>query len=201
MSDSSRPHGLQPTRLLRPWDFPGKSTGVGCHCLLQLDNIVTFKCGHQAPSTRLLALWRKVLSFQILVSPQAYLKYKFSVIAESYGLLTRENKASNIKPSKTVYKIFTEDKVQLYCFTKNSLLNGCHNYENLFSAKVSFFFSLIRKTIQDVLSWVTCSELLVTEVGLILFFGWLLLVVSPIWDMIKNFKCSYSGEKTFFFNI
>ena len=24
-----------PTRLLRPWDFPGKSTGVGCHCLLQ----------------------------------------------------------------------------------------------------------------------------------------------------------------------
>ena len=33
--DSSRPHGLQPTRLLRPWDFPGKSTGVGCHCLLQ----------------------------------------------------------------------------------------------------------------------------------------------------------------------
>ena len=29
-SDSSRPHGLQPTRLLHPWDFPGKSTGVGC---------------------------------------------------------------------------------------------------------------------------------------------------------------------------
>ena len=34
MFNSSRPHGLQPTRLLRPWDFPGKSTGVGCHCLL-----------------------------------------------------------------------------------------------------------------------------------------------------------------------
>ena len=33
VSDSSRPHGLQPTRLLRPWDFPGKSSGVGCHCL------------------------------------------------------------------------------------------------------------------------------------------------------------------------
>ena len=27
-----RPHGLQPTRLLSPWDFPGRSTGVGCHC-------------------------------------------------------------------------------------------------------------------------------------------------------------------------
>ena len=29
-----RPHRRQPTRLPRPWDFPGKSTGVGCHCLL-----------------------------------------------------------------------------------------------------------------------------------------------------------------------
>ena len=26
---------LQPTRLLCPWDSPGRSTGVGCHCLLQ----------------------------------------------------------------------------------------------------------------------------------------------------------------------
>ena len=34
VSNSSQPHGLQPTRLLHPWDFPGKSTGVGCHCLL-----------------------------------------------------------------------------------------------------------------------------------------------------------------------
>ena len=34
VSDSSQPHGVQPTRLLHPWDFPGKSTGVGCHCLL-----------------------------------------------------------------------------------------------------------------------------------------------------------------------
>ena len=25
----------QPTRLHRPWDFPGKSIGVGCHCLLR----------------------------------------------------------------------------------------------------------------------------------------------------------------------
>ena len=36
VSDPQRPHGLQPTRLLRPWDFPGKSTGVGCHCLLHV---------------------------------------------------------------------------------------------------------------------------------------------------------------------
>ena len=35
VSNSSWPQGLQPTRLLRPWDFPGESTGVGCHCLLR----------------------------------------------------------------------------------------------------------------------------------------------------------------------
>ena len=35
VSDSLRPHGLQPTRLLGPWDFPGENTGVGCHFLLQ----------------------------------------------------------------------------------------------------------------------------------------------------------------------
>ena len=35
MSDSVRPHRRQPTRLPRPWDFPGRSTAVGCHFLLQ----------------------------------------------------------------------------------------------------------------------------------------------------------------------
>ena len=34
VSDSSWLHGLQPTRLLHPWNLPGKSTGVGCHRLL-----------------------------------------------------------------------------------------------------------------------------------------------------------------------
>ena len=36
VSNPQWPHGLQPSRLLHPWDFPGKSTGVRCHCLLQL---------------------------------------------------------------------------------------------------------------------------------------------------------------------
>ena len=35
MPDSMRPHRRQPTRLPRPWDSPGKNTGVGCHFLLQ----------------------------------------------------------------------------------------------------------------------------------------------------------------------
>ena len=35
MSNSLQPHGLQPTRLFCPWNFPGKNTGLGCHFLLQ----------------------------------------------------------------------------------------------------------------------------------------------------------------------
>ena len=34
MSHSLRPHGLEPTRLLCPWDFSGNNTGVGSHSLL-----------------------------------------------------------------------------------------------------------------------------------------------------------------------
>ena len=37
------PHREQPTRLPRPWDSPGKNTGVGCHFLLQCMSAVTSK--------------------------------------------------------------------------------------------------------------------------------------------------------------
>ena len=33
MFDSLQPHGLQPARLICPWDFPGKNSGMGCHFL------------------------------------------------------------------------------------------------------------------------------------------------------------------------
>ena len=36
-------HGLQPTRLLRPWNFPGKGTRVGCHCLLRYTGAHRYK--------------------------------------------------------------------------------------------------------------------------------------------------------------
>ena len=43
LSNSERPHRLQPTRLLCPWDFLGKSTRVGCHCLLHLSEYENIK--------------------------------------------------------------------------------------------------------------------------------------------------------------
>ena len=53
VSNSSRLHGLQPTRLLHPWDFPGKSTGVGCYCLLRILTIASLKVSHSVVSDSL----------------------------------------------------------------------------------------------------------------------------------------------------
>ena len=39
VSDSVRLHRRQPARLFRPWDSPGKNTGVGCRFLLQYKNV------------------------------------------------------------------------------------------------------------------------------------------------------------------
>ena len=66
MPDSVRPHRRQPTRLPRPWDSPGKNTGVGCHFLLQCMKVkseseVTVASNPQRPHglqpSRLLCPW------------------------------------------------------------------------------------------------------------------------------------------------
>ena len=43
VSNSEQPHRLQPTKLLCPWDFLGKSARVGCHCLLHLSEYENIK--------------------------------------------------------------------------------------------------------------------------------------------------------------
>ena len=52
MSDSVWPHRRQLTRLLHPWDSPGKNTGVGCHFLLLIKaNLVTYCYCYMIAST------------------------------------------------------------------------------------------------------------------------------------------------------
>ena len=45
-----RPHRRQPTRLPRPWDSPGKNTGVGCHFLLQSSKVKVKSLSNVRPS-------------------------------------------------------------------------------------------------------------------------------------------------------
>ena len=57
MSDSFQPYGLQPARLLCPWDSPGKNTGVGCHALLQ--GILDEQCSNSpSPTTCMILYWQ-----------------------------------------------------------------------------------------------------------------------------------------------
>ena len=72
VSDSSRPHGLQPTRLLCPWDFPGKSTRVGCHhllrspCYMYLKILISWWAMHSDISWSIL-LYGKILAISYFI--------------------------------------------------------------------------------------------------------------------------------------
>ena len=55
VSDSLQPQGQKPTRLLCPWDSPGKSTGVGCHFLL-LGILLTQRLNPGLPHSRQMLL-------------------------------------------------------------------------------------------------------------------------------------------------
>ena len=59
MSDSVWPHRWQPTRLLHPWDSPGKNTGVGCHFLLHSGYINLHPQQQRKRGPFFHCLWRK----------------------------------------------------------------------------------------------------------------------------------------------
>ena len=77
VSHSSQPHGLQPTRLLNQWNFPGKNTRVGCHCLLHHLTLTLFKTNllKTVINTCCLSFLRNYLLFRLDQSdghPQAW---------------------------------------------------------------------------------------------------------------------------------
>ena len=76
MSDCLWPHGLQPTRLLCPWNFPRKNTGMGCHFLLQEIFLIQ---GLKLSLLRLLH-WQADSLPLLVVKPSGYKKQKFSWI-------------------------------------------------------------------------------------------------------------------------
>ena len=75
--DSSWPHGLQPTRLLRPWDFPGKSTGVECHHLLRIEPLGNTKRLFFKRNSNITQLFSRTESLTDSFIPESNLKHRW----------------------------------------------------------------------------------------------------------------------------
>jgi len=98
VSDSLRPHGLQPTRLLRPWDFPGKSTGAGCHCLLRVTSyMIIIQYQNQETDTH-----KIVYSPLIWSDVQIYVAT--TIKAQEYSLTTKISSTS-FRVTPTTYNL------------------------------------------------------------------------------------------------
>ena len=66
----SDPMDCKPTRLLHPWDFPGKRTGGGCHCLLRtirLGDLFIYMCQCAVPLFEALHLICQSIKYQITI--------------------------------------------------------------------------------------------------------------------------------------
>ena len=88
VSDSSRPHGRQPARLLRPWDFPGKSTGVECHCLLRVSIAQhgnCYECASRDQSWSTHILWSSLEIHMVLL-----LSYSWTRQSQGYDQFQRK---------------------------------------------------------------------------------------------------------------
>ena len=98
ISDSSRLHGLQPTRLLHPWDFLGKSTGVTCHCLLWWEDYSNYlgqgvEISRNPSTAHFLVFWWWLgtvlepldVSFSLLIEDKGLIKVDLSAILDPFN--------------------------------------------------------------------------------------------------------------------
>ena len=134
VSDSSRSHGLQSTRLLGPWDFPVKSAGVGCHCLLQI----------WSSTCNWLVLWKKVIIEDSLPIP---LYTHHSTLA--YGVVGSGSfhLSHNLFHPTLLYTIHFSSPIAIYF--KNEMLLLCLRnklYAEMPSRRFLFYFIFFHLT-------------------------------------------------------
>ena len=107
MSESLQPHGLQPTRFLHPWDFPGKSTGVGCLVKPKTPScFISLPTSHQKSSDDL-----------FLLIPTISLKYLHPLTCSNQGFFpTTVLKLFFVKVTKDTHHIKSNDQFSLFLF-------------------------------------------------------------------------------------
>ena len=92
---SLRPHGWQPARLLCPWDFPGRNTGVGYHFILQgglpnaRDQTEDFHIGRQI-----------LFPLNHLGSPTSMREVAFSTVIEMEELKLKESVLASLSSTE-----------------------------------------------------------------------------------------------------
>ena len=114
MSDSVQPHRRQSTRLPRPWDSPGKNTGVGCHCLLPQYIVLDTNPLERTWAVLCLAFWRHVwwhdgieLSWDWVQEIKKYFKEWFLITPQWFSMLIQ---------CCSVWKMLSQDISNLMCF-------------------------------------------------------------------------------------
>ena len=116
---SLRPHGLQPTRLLHPWDFPGKSIGVGCHCLALGEPLIYWReKGRYSPCPQVFSVWWRILS----VPPCCAVLNTFFNL--SMTPIHHLDKANNVKTSVTV-PLWGFKWINIFIFKKQLFPGTC----------------------------------------------------------------------------
>ena len=105
MSDSVRPHRWQPTRLPRPWDSPGKNTGVGCHFLLQCRKLKSeSEVAQSCPTPSDPMDWSLPGSFVHGIFQARVLEWGANILSDILGNLRQEHKSGiRINICKEIY--------------------------------------------------------------------------------------------------
>ena len=117
---SVQPHRWQPTRLCRPWDSPGKNTGVGCQCLLRFFLLCDVKSSQELKVFRFpveveiirqsgVELWDLVLfSVSIPRYCPEFLKCVFSLINYQHSDPNRKRSSQVCVLSPCLFNLYAE---------------------------------------------------------------------------------------------
>ena len=109
------PHRRQPTRLPRPWDSPGKNTGVGCHFLLQCMKVKVKSLSRVRPSA---TPW--------IVAYQAPLSMRFSRQEYWSGVPLPSLNHILVYCENDFYNIFASTELQYYLYIWTAFFSEYH---------------------------------------------------------------------------
>ena len=148
VSDSVRPHRRQPTRLPRPWDSPGKNTGVSCHFLLQCmkmksESEVAQLCptqwSHGQQPTRLLHPWKfpgksSKVGRQCLLQETTQMSLNRWIVKLCciYGIPLSLENYSTVKGKKILIHTMTLMEFQRIMLSREKLISEGDTWYNLF---------------------------------------------------------------------